>query len=457
MKTYQDFLECTGSEAETGRFLLSAVNDFRGEPEYKSAITAMRYYSKHNETIEKFQKWLYTVTGRQVPDLFSSNYKLKSLIFRRLVIQQVQYILANGLMMDGKEKLGKNIDIKLQEAAKMALVQGKAFGFWNANHLEIFTLADYNGVPGFLPLLDESTSEMMAGVRFWFRDVAGKQVLRATLYELDGVSEWVKGSEDDVPKLMQPKRGYIRTVSKDSTGIVDICEENYTRLPIAVLYGSDTKESELVGIRESIDCYDFIKSGFANDIDDASGFYWLIKNAGGMEDKDLAQFIQRMKTVHAAVVDGDEGISAEAHTMEIPYEARERALKLLRDDIYADFQALDSKALTASQLTATAINTAYQGQDNKCGDFEAYILDFVQQLCDIVGVDSSTASFKWNKIVNELEQTQMVMMAANYMDDESILKHLPFLMPEEVDSILRHRDTTDMQRFSMGGIQQPEV
>ena len=69
------------------------------------------------------------------------------------------------------------------------------------------------------------------------------------------------------------------------------------------MWGNANKQSELVGIREQIDCYDLIKSKFANDIDDASQIYWILQNAGGMDDIDLTRFVERMKTVRAAVVE----------------------------------------------------------------------------------------------------------------------------------------------------------
>lgn len=450
MKTYQDFLQARDSESELGRFILGAVTDYRGSREYRDASDAMAYYCKHNLTIERFQKWLYTISGRRVPDLFSSNYKLKSLFFRRLVTQQVQYILGNGLSLDGKEQLGRDIDLKLQTAAKMALAQGKAYGYWNYDHLEVFTPADYAGSPGFVPLPDEDTSELMAGIRFWYRDVSGKQVFRATLYEPDGVTEWKKGINDQYPEILTAKRGYKQTVTSNAFGTVDVCDENYSRLPIVTLYGSDTHESELVGLRESIDCYDFVKSGLANDIDDTSGFYWIVKNSDGMEDEDLAKFVQRMKTVKAAVVDGMDGATAEAHTLDIPYEARTAALNILRKDIYEDAQMLDTSTISADQMTATAIVTAYQNQDNKCADFEAYIIDFVQNICDIAGVDGEGISFKWNKIVNEEETTNMVLAAASYLDDETVLKHLPFIMAEEIPEIMAKREDAVMGTVGSG-------
>lgn len=41
----------------------------------------------------------------------------------------------------------------------------------------------------------------------------------------------------------------------------------------------------------------------------------------------------------------------------------------------------------------------------------------------------------------------MVLSAAEYLDDETVLKHLPWILPEEVPDILKRRDETDLQRM----------
>lgn len=74
------------------------------------------------------------------------------------------------------------------------------------------------------------------------------------------MSEWsAEGSDDAQP--MAEKRAYIHKELRNDLGVVDVRDENYTRLPIAVLYGNDTHESELVGLRGSIDCYDLSNPG----------------------------------------------------------------------------------------------------------------------------------------------------------------------------------------------------
>lgn len=108
----------------------------------------------------------------------------------------------------------------------------------------------------------------------------------------------------------------------------------------------------------------------------------------------------------------------------------------------------------SGNLTATAIRMGYQSQDDKCGDFEYCIRDFIGKLLALLGIED-TPSFQWNRIANQLEETQMVLMAANYLDDESILRHLPWVLPEEVDEIMQRRDEEDVSRvenIEIGGV-----
>ena len=434
MKIYQDLEEAI-AKGTTGKFIRDAVREHQSSKAYKDAADGMAYYNKHNITIEKFQKFLFTLSGNKTPDIWSSDYRLKTLTFRRLVTQEVGYICANGVSMDEKEKLGADFDNKLQTAAKLTLAQGVSYGYWNLDHLEVFSFADTPGNPGFVPLLDEKTSELMAGIRYWFRETGRKTVFRATLYELDGVSEWsAEGSDDAQP--MAKKRAYIHKELRNDLGVVDVCDENYTRLPIAVLYGNDTHESELVGLRGSIDCYDFIKSGFANQIDDTSGIYWILHNTGAMDDKDLAQFIQRMKSVKANVVDSSDGTAAEAHTLDVPVEARKTMLDILRRDLYEDAQMLDVSALSAVEKTTTEIEAAYQAQDNKCADFEYFLIDFVQQIAELAGITDAEPAFTWNKIINQAEVTNMGLLAGIKL---SIKQRKPIWCLRQLRSLMMKR------------------
>lgn len=450
MRTYQDLLLAGEDELKKGEFCRSAVEEFKGSEDYRKAQEGEAYYAKHNLTIENFQKFLYTLSGRQVPDIFSANYKLKSLFFRRLVTQQVQYVLGNGVKLSdpaNKERLGKNFDYQLQLLAKRAMAGGQAFGFWNYDHLEVFGFADTPTQAGFCPLYNEETAQLDAGIRYWHKQVGKNVITRYTLYEADGITEYKKTGSKPV-EVVQSKKAYKKIIKGSAAGGVEnVLSENYSSLPIVPLYANDLHETELEGIREKIDCYDFIESGLANDIDDTSGFYWVLKNTGGMEDSDLAKFIQRIKSVKAAVVDGDEGVDAEAHTLDIPHEARSVMLDRLRKDIYEDFQALDVSTLSAAAKTTQEIQSSYQIQDNKCADFEYMILEFLDKIFVLAGINDE-ATFTWNRVVNQNEQTTMILQAAPYLSQEAVVRHLPFLTPEEQDEIIEEMNAEDYEQFN---------
>jgi hypothetical protein len=48
-----------------------------------------------------------------------------------------------------------------------------------------------------------------------------------------------------------------------------------------------------------------------------------------------------------------------------------------------------------------------------------------------------------------------VLSAAQFLDDETILNHLPWITPEEVESILQRRAEDDLTRLTSGE-QEPE-
>lgn len=444
MRTYQDLERLQDNEQARMSFIITAVGEHRSSKAYRAARDAEDYYAKKNVTILKYQKFIMNALGQKVPDIWSSDYKLTHGFFRQFVIQQVQYVLSHGVSFENeetKERLGRDFDNKLQILAKKAMVDGVSFGFWNYDHLDVFSFADTPKEPGFAPLWDEDTGLLRAGIRYW---KPTEETRRWTLYEQDGYTDYIE-RQDESMQVLHEKRAYMQTVkATEAYGIEEVEGRNYPGFPIVPMYANDLKESELIGIRPSIDCYDFIMSGMANNIDETSAFYWTLKGTGGMDDEDLLNFVNRMKQLHATVL--DRGVEAEAYTLSVPVDANKILLDYLKDDMYENFMLMNPSKALSGNMTATAIRLSYQQQDDKCGDFEYCIRDFIYKLLDIVGI-SDEPTFHWNRIANQQDETNMVMTAANYLDDETLLNHLPWLTPEEVQTILARKDETDMRRM----------
>lgn len=409
MITYQDYL----AAEDVGELLLKAVSEHQESELYRTALDARLYDQQRNPTISQYQKLLYTITGSAVPDNYSANHKIASGFFPFFVTQQNQYLLGNGLLLeDGqKEKLGRDFDIRLQKLGREALVCGVSFGFWNLDRLEVFGLTE------FVPLWDEESGALAAGIRFW--QIDEDKPMHLTLYTPEGFCRYRKDGEGEI-EVVEAMRPYLQTVRVSETDGEEVLGGNsYPMLPIVPLWGNPHHQSEIVGIRSQIDAYDLIKSGFANDLDDASMIYWTLTNTCGMDDIDLAKFIEHMKTVRAAVVDGDSGVRAEAHTLEVPYASRIAYLERLEKDLYHDFQALDVSSLMSGNRTATEIRAAYQAIDNKADQYEYCVLDFLEQLLAIAGV-SGVPKFVRSRIFDRKEEAEILKMAADALGSERV-------------------------------------
>lgn len=445
MKTYQDLQEVIGNEAQLKEFIISAINDHKSSDAYKWAQVGEAYDKQENVTIMRYRKLLYTVSGVAIPDNFSANHQLPSNFYSRFNVQENQYLLGNGATFtkeDTKERLGtrkKAFDTQLQKLGKRALTQGQSFGFWNLDHVDIFELLE------FVPLYDEEDGSLKAGIRFW--QIDDSKPLRATLYELDGYTEYIRRRSDPGLVVYKEKRAYVlKTRSSVADGIEIYDGENYPGFPIVPLWGNQDHVCKIKAWQPKIDCYDLIESGFANDVDDASLIFWTITNAGGMDDIDLAKFIQHMKTVKAAMVDGEGGTKAEAHTIDVPVQARETYLTRLEKDLYKDSMSLDTEAIANGNTVATAIRAAYEPLNSKTDDFEYCVIEFIQSILDLAGLDDEV-SFKRSTIVNQAEETNMVLAAAQYLDQETVLKKLPFINNDEISSILDNATREEANRF----------
>lgn len=446
MKTYQDLLTAGESEQSRIKFILACINEHKSSEAYKLAVDAQLYYNGENPTINRYEKLLYDFQGRAHVDLFSANHKIASKFFGFAVDQEDSYLLGNGVMFGNsatKNKLGTDFDLRVMDASRYALIAGVSFGLWNLDHIQVFKLTE------FVPLYDEEDGALKAGVRFW--QVDDDKPLRATLYEMDGYTDYFRAKGKDM-EIRTPKRTYKQLVRvSDVDGEEIYAGENYPCFPIVPLKNGENGMSEIVGKRNTIDALDLCTSNMVNNVDEGNLIYWVLTNCGGMDDLDDAKFLERMKTTRVAHADGtDGGARAEPHTIEAPYAGTTSAIDMLTKKLYADFQAFDASAVSAGNQTATAIKASYVPLDLKTDKFEASVTEFILGILKLAGIDDQP-TYSRNQIINKSEETQTVLLGAPYYDDEYITKKLLTILgdADQYDGIVMRKDAEDMERLDM--------
>jgi len=436
MVTYQDFLTAPDRTA----FVKSCIEKHKASSLYQTALLADEYDRHENRTIKRYQKVIHDLTGAAIPDIWGANYKMASRFFSRFIAQENQYLLGNGITWNEpstEKKLGKNFDTKMQKLGRMALSGGVSFGFWNMDHLEPFSVLE------FAPLYDEENGALMAGVRWWQIDPS--KPLRATLYEVDGYTEYQWDKDHSGGFILYDKRAYKLNKKESVVDGVIYNGENYPAFPIVPLWGNPHRQSEIVGLQEQIDCYDLIKSGYANNVDEGSLIYWTLNGAGGMDNVDLAEFVKKMKTLHAATM--DDGVNAESHQLEAPYESREALLKKLRSDLYEDAMALDTQNIASGAVTATQIKAAYEPLNSKTDEYEYCVCEFLEGLLKIAGIEDEP-TFTRSVLVNTQEEIQTLAQVTQYLDDEYITRKILNLLGDgdSAEDVLKRMAANELDR-----------
>lgn len=426
-KTYQDWLKVSdGSETARMQFIKQAIQDFKNSKQYKDACHGEDYYAGQNTTIKRLEKIVYNAKGQAVQDVFSANHKLATRFFYRSVKQATSVLLGNGIKWkDGKggEILGKDFDQRIMDAAREAQVGGVAYGFYNNNRVLIFKAKEL------VPLVDEEDGAIKAGFRFW--QISPEKPLRATAYELDGYTEYMWDKDHPDGLVLYEKRSYLQIKQEsiaDGEEIYDFM--NYPSFPIIPLYANEMKVSELNPIRATVDAYDLINSGYADDIDDANIIYWTITNAGGMDDEDLVKFLDKMRKMRAAQLDNDQEVTP--HVVDVPFNGRESILDRLEKQLYKDAMALNIYDLASGAVTATQIEAAYEPLNEKLDGLEANINDFIESLLSVAGVEDEP-TYDRSIIVNKAEEIQSVINTAAIVPDSEYIT-------EKVLTILGDKD-----------------
>ena len=448
MKTFSDFLEAAAKPdpKSVPMFLLSAVSEYKSSDAYKNAYDADLYYHCENPTINKYEKIIYDMQGKAHADMWTANHKIASNFFGFVVDQAVGYLLGNGVLFSGdgvKDRLGNKkfpFDQQIVELAQKMLVGGVSYGLWNVDHIDIFSAKE------FVPLLDEENGALCAGIRFW--QIDSQKPLRMTLYEIDGYTDYIqrpgKGVEEMAAK--RPYKQLVRTSPADGTVIYG--GENYPAFPVVPMRNGDESKSDINGKRNTIDAYDLMCSGMCNNVDEGNLIYWVLTNAGGMDDLDDQKFLERLKTTHIVHVDGGDGANAEPHSIEAPFTGTQTTIDLLRKKLYEDFQAFDSSAVTAGDQTATAIKASYVPLDMKCDKIETNVTKFINGILELAGIDDAP-TFTRNQIVNKSEEVQTLILGAQYLHADYITRKILTILgdADQADAMLAQMAADDLSKF----------
>lgn len=451
MYTFQDLEKYSVDEASKIEFVKLAIQEHMTSPEYRMASKAIAYYRHENPDIADFEKVVYDFLGIAHKDTFSTNHKLANAYYPLIIDMGTSHLLANGIGFENialKDKLGANFDKVIKDIFIDARNCGVSYGFYNGEKLIHFKFKEFKALP------DEETGIIRAGIRF--TQIDADKPLIAVLYEEDGYTEYVQPKDGE----MQFRKGADGKIGKrryngveyanELQGVYEVDTDEKSVLPIYPLYNIQ-RQSAIAGNINILAAIDMINSGFINNVSEADMIYWILNGYNGMDAIDDANFLVHLMKNHVAHTENEEQ-SITPHQVNVQYAANETGAARLKRMLFDNMRGVLTETLSAGNLTATAIASAYSAQRLNSGLLEDEVREFMQGIFRIMGEEETEKiSFSYYETINSTESIANVLQSAQYLGESVTTRLIASLngVIDDLPDIEKEKAAEDLQRFNL--------
>ena len=229
-------------------------------------------------------------------------------------------------------------------------------------------------------------------------------------------------------------------------------KHNFNRVPFIPFFNNEYSQSDLSNIKQLIDAYDRVYSGFFNDLEDIQEIIFVLSGYGGT---DLAEFLgdlKKFKTVKLDEEEGKPGLST--ITIDIPVEAREKMLVMTRKEIFEQGQGVDPQPENYGNASGEALKFMYSLLELKAGlmetEFRIGFGEFIRAICEYLGISCEKVEQTWtrNRIKSDAELSAICSQSAGIISQETIVKNHPFVTEYEKE-LERLEEEKEQERREM--------
>ena len=110
--------------------------------------------------------------------------------------------------------------------------------------------------------------------------------------------------------------------------------------------------------------------------------------------------------------------------------------------------ALQVQDVSAGSVTATQIQAAYEPINQKTDQFEYQVTEFINGILKLAGIDDEP-TYTRSQMSNQSETLEMVLQAAEYLDDEYVTTKILTLLgdADKVQEVLKRKDAEAADRY----------
>lgn len=425
-------------------------NYVRRRNENKDAITVGKDYY-HNKTLIK-ETGVVPKTKSNV--LRNADNRIAHNFHQLLVDEKVAYMFTYPILIDVDDNeainervddvLGQEFTRKMKDLGVEASNTGCAWLHYWANEKNEFKYEKVESEQ-ILPFYSDDLERELIEVLRTYKVVEYDDNL--TAIEFIVVEDWTKDTFD------QYKFRY--TIDGQDESQLKGIRHNLGRVPFIPFANNSDETSDLIKYKDLVDLYDRVVSGYANDIEDIQEVMWIVTNYDG-KSGDFLKDVKKYKTVF--LEDEGDGAKGDVRTLsvEIPVEARNSLLELLKKQIYESGQGLQQDNENFGNASGVALKFFYRKLELKAGlletEFRESINKLVEAILDFYHLPHKKISQVWsrNMIASDLETSQIATQSVGIIPEKLILQNHPWVEDVgEAERLLEEEEKKEVESFNI--------
>lgn len=243
----------------------------------------------------------------------------------------------------------------------------------------------------------------------------------------------------------------------------DEFDHKFGEVPFIEFKNNRNMISDLNKYKDLIDIYDKVVSGYANDLEDIQQLIYILENYGGEDLKEFLSELKRYKTVKTETgADGRTNGGLKTLQIEIPVNARNSILEILKKQIYESGQTLQQDNENFGNASGVALKFFYRKLELKAGltqiEFEKGFSKLIRVILRFLKVTNAEMlhiiqTWTRNMISNDLENSQIASTSKDVVSDETIVKNHPWVEDpeEEMKKIKKQKEEVQKRQQEIFG------
>lgn len=208
-------------------------------------------------------------------------------------------------------------------------------------------------------------------------------------------------------------------------------------VPFIPFFNNNTHTDDLTNIKDLIDVYDKVYSGFINDLDDIQELIFVLSGYGGTDLAGFLSDLKKYKTIKLDDTEGSPGVST--ISIEIPIEARNSVLDATRKAIFEQGLGFDPRPETFGNQSGVALKFMYALLEMKVGFMQTeFMIGFNMLVRAILAAHDQSAgaihqTWRRTAIQNDQETAAICKESVGVISTRTIVANHPFVTDAEAE------------------------